>query len=133
MSFKYGTRSMQRLITCHPNLQKICHGSLERSPFDLTILEGKRPEERQNQLYADGFSKVKWPDSMHNKNPSLAVDIAPFPVEWNNALKFHVLAGIMFAVASEFDIKLRWGGDWNGNWRSDQSFIDLPHFELIDA
>ena len=31
-----------------------------------------------------------------------------------------------------WDIKLRWGGDWNMNFEvDDNKFDDFPHFELI--
>jgi hypothetical protein len=35
-------------------------------------------------------------------------------------------------MASSMGIKIRWGGDWNGDWKvKDNHFDDLPHFELI--
>jgi len=138
MTFAYGNESLRRLKSCHPLLQDICNKALEQSPFDLTILEGFRGEEKQNQMVREGRSQLQWPRSKHNKNPSKAVDIAPYPIDWNNTMQFHVLAGIMFAVADRQRLKdagyrLRWGGDWNGNWSNrDQSFHDLPHFELTE-
>lgn len=135
--FHFGQRSMQRLITCHPVLRLVAQKALEISPFDLVILEGHRDEATQTAAYDAGRSKVKWPDSKHNKIPSMAVDIAPYPVEWNNSFKFYALGGIMFAAAQLNDIKsqgfaLRWGGDWDRDWKNnDQKFNDLPHFELV--
>lgn len=38
----------------------------------------------------------------------------------------------MFQAASTTGVKIRWGGDWDGDWiHTDQSFHDLPHFELV--
>ena len=46
--------------------------------------------------------------------------------------RFYLLAGFMFQAASQLDIKLRWGMDWDMDWdRSDQTFFDAPHFELV--
>ena len=134
--FSYGPRSEARLRTCHDVLQAVCRQALKISPFDLTILEGHRDEEAQNAYFADGKSKLKWPESKHNSSPSLAVDIAPYPVRWENTFKFYVLGGLMFAAAEQVNLKqhgfqLRWGGDWDGDWTNrDQRFYDLPHFEL---
>ena len=42
-----------------------------------------------------------------------------------------MLAGAMISNADELDISIRWGGDWNGDGTlTDQTFNDLPHFEL---
>ena len=63
-------------------------------------------------------------------------------IDWNNKEAFRFLGGLIIGISemlfSEGKIyhRVRWGGDWNGyknyyNDFSDQSFIDLPHFELI--
>ena len=49
------------------------------------------------------------------------------------------LGGLMIATAKKLGVKIRWGGDWNGDHkfsgrgkRSDksQTFDDLVHFEV---
>ena len=82
---------------------------------------------------------MKYPDSKHNAEPSLAVDLTPYPVDWNDREAFTYLAGWFMAVARMKGYKVRWGGDWNGTdgnrgGRSlkDNSFDDLGHFELMD-
>jgi peptidoglycan L-alanyl-D-glutamate endopeptidase CwlK len=47
--------------------------------------------------------------------------------------RWYYFGGYVVGTADEVGIPVRWGGDWNGN-RSidDQSFDDLPHFELRD-
>ena len=63
----------------------------------------------------------------------MAVDIAPYEIDWENAKRFYLLAGMMFQAANDLGIKIRWGGDWDMDWdHADQRFIDLPHFELVD-
>ena len=62
----------------------------------------------------------------------MAVDVSPFPIDWNDANRFHHFAGYVLAVAQSLDIKIRWGGDWNGDLQfKTEKFRDLPHFELI--
>jgi peptidoglycan L-alanyl-D-glutamate endopeptidase CwlK len=35
-------------------------------------------------------------------------------------------------IAAKMGIKIRWGGDWDRDEElHDQTFFDLPHFELI--
>ena len=131
MANKFGKRSKERLDTCHSDLQKIMNKVIKL--YDITVLEGHRSEERQNQLKHEGKSKLEWPNSKHNSNPSKAVDIAPYPIDWNNRERFYYMAGIVKAIADEMDIEIRWGGDWDSDGEfKDQSFDDLPHFELVD-
>ncbi|MDB2415362.1 M15 family metallopeptidase [Rickettsiales bacterium] len=126
----FSISSQERLSQCDLRLQKICNEVIKY--FDFTIVDGYRNKEKQNNLFYSGQSKLKYPHSKHNEFPSRAVDIAPYPINWNDKERFYLLAGMMFAVAEWQNIPIRWGGDWNKNWKfSDQSFHDLPHFELI--
>jgi hypothetical protein len=90
---------------------------------DFTVLEGKRGKERQNKLYEEGRSQLQYPDSKHNNDPPLAVDLAPYPIDWDNIERFQHLAGVILEVADKLNIELEWGGNWD-------SFKDYPHFEL---
>ena len=128
---KFSVKSQRILSTCDPRLQEICNEVIKF--FDITILSGHRGKQEQDRLVNEGKSKLEFPASKHNLSPSLAVDIAPYPVNWSDTGRFKLLAGIMFGIASQKGIKLRWGGDWNGNWDfKDQTFNDLPHFEIIE-
>lgn len=127
----FGEASATRLATCHPDLQSVCDRVIEL--YDFTVLEGERSNERQDELFRQGKSHVQAGGSKHNSSPSRAVDIAPYPIDWDDTGRFYLLAGMMFQAAHELGIKLRWGGDWDGDWsHDDQSFFDLPHFELLD-
>jgi len=114
---------------------------------DCAVLEGFRPEDRQNEYFSTGRSKVQWPASKHNSSPSLAIDLAPYfasrgGVVWPNKAErprdyvkdlgqFYYFAGIVIATARNHDIELRWGGDWDRDHDlRDQRFDDLVHFEL---
>jgi peptidoglycan LD-endopeptidase CwlK len=130
---KFGKESLIQLSTCDLRIQKVMTEAIKE--FDFTVLEGHRGKEAQNAAYAKGNSKLRWPHGNHNSNPSRAVDIAPYPIDWSNKLaaqlRFAYLAGHVMSIARRLDIPLRWGGDWNRNQDPrDETFLDLPHFEL---
>lgn len=134
----FGTGSKAKLAELHPDLQKILKRGIELA--DFTITEGHRTEERQNMLFRKGRSKVQWPRSRHNSFPSMAVDIAPYPIDWENREEFTYVAGILVGIASELHADgeiehvLRWGGDWDRDGDlDDNKFDDLPHLELRKA
>lgn len=128
----FSKESQDRLSSCHYSLQLICNDII--SFYNFTVLCGHRTKEEQNKSFQEGKSKLQFPHSKHNSYPSLAVDIAPYPINWHDRERFFMLAGMMFACANKHNIKLRWGGNWNGNFiSSDQKFDDLPHFEVITA
>ncbi len=124
------SKSQSILSTCHQDLEDICHLVIET--YDFTITEGFRTDARQDELFRQGKSKLQAGESKHNQQPSIAVDVVPYPIDWDNIARFYLLAGFMFQAAESIDVRLRWGGDWDGDWvHTDQSFHDLPHFELM--
>ncbi|MDA9231172.1 M15 family metallopeptidase [Rickettsiales bacterium] len=127
---KFSNRSKDKLITCHPKLQELFNIVIKN--YDCTIIEGRRSNERQEELFHQGKSKLKAGKSKHNQAPSLAVDVAPYPINWNDRIKFYHFVGYVKATADQLKIKIRCGADWdNDNDLHDQTFFDLPHFELI--
>ena len=130
MANKYGNSSLAHLNTLHPNLAMVMLDALKT--MDHSIIEGYRNEERQNELFDAGKSKLRYPDGKHNCMPSLAVDAIPYPVDWEDRERMTLFAGIVLGVASQFGIAIRWGGDWNGDGQvKDNKFDDLVHFELV--
>lgn len=130
MSNKYSAKSQSKLAQCHPLLQKVFNRVLEFT--DHTIITGHRSKEEQNRLFAEGKSQLKFPAGKHNSLPSLAVDAAPYPIDWNDRERATLFAGFVLGIAAEMGIKLRWGGDWNRNFKTaDNNFDDLWHFELV--
>jgi peptidoglycan L-alanyl-D-glutamate endopeptidase CwlK len=102
--------------------------------MDVKIVCGHRNERVQNSLYYQGYSKVMYPNSRHNSNPSRAVDLAPHPINWKDRDQFIFMAGLFMAIAHMLGIGVKWGGDWNQNNKtSDESFQDLGHFELLGS
>lgn len=117
---KFSERSLQQLNTCCQELQDICNEAIKE--MDFTVICGHRSEKEQNEAFERGASKLKYPNSKHNSNPSIAVDIAPYPIKWTDKKRFIELSKIMKRIAKEKNIELVWGGDWK--------FVDMPHYEV---
>ena len=134
----FGERSLGNLGECHADLQ-VLFGEVVKA-FDCSVIEGHRPEAEQEAAFAAGKSKLKWPQSKHNQQPALAADVVPYPVDWNDIKRFYLFGGYVLGVAEQLrrdgriSHAVRWGGDWDQDftWK-DQTFHDLPHFELVEA
>ena len=126
---KFGRKSKERLSTCESNLQKVFNEVIKH--VDCSVLEGHREKDRQNKLYKEGKTKVKYPNGRHNRQPSSAVDVTPYPGDWKDRERQTLFAGFVIGVGSQMGIKLRWGGDWDQDFQVvDNRFDDFPHFEL---
>ena len=127
---KFGRRSRENLSTCHEDLQKVFNEVIKH--VDCSILEGHRDERTQDRYYEEGKTKVRYPMGRHNSKPSRAVDVVPYPVDWDDRERFHLFGGFVLGMARGMGITLRWGGDWNMNFEVDENrFDDFPHFELV--
>lgn len=121
--------SLQRLNDCHPSLNILVNAVSLVVP--VLVMVGHRGEIEQNEAFSTGHSKQTWPNSKHNKLPSLAVDLTICPYDPNNFPRLQYFAGLVLGIASQLKIPIRWGGDWNQNSDpSDERFKDLFHFEL---
>ena len=128
----FSGRSKAKLDTCHRDLQKVLNEVVKH--FDCSILEGYRNQERQDFLFESGQSTLRYPQGKHNSEPSLAVDVVPYPIDWEDRERFVLFAGFVIGVARAQGIRLRWGGDWDGDWNSTEtSFFDAPHFEMTNG
>lgn len=139
MSFKLGTTSMLRLKEVKPILRKVVERAIQISTVDFLVSEGKRTLKRQTELYAQGRTspgkKVTW--TMNSKHlTGDAVDLVPFvdgKADWNDLKKFDEVYKAMMAAAEELGVKLRYGGDWDGDGiLREKGETDSPHFELAD-
>ena len=126
----FGAASTAQLRTCHSELQRLFTEVVKH--WDCQVLEGKRTEAQQRINVAKGVSKTMQSKHVYPLGaPSLAVDVAPYPVKWNDTDRFYAFAGFVIGTATQMGMTLRWGGDWDGNRVfTDQTFHDLPHFEL---
>lgn len=118
---KFSKKSLERLSTCDKKLQEICHELIRET--DFAVICGYRTKGEQDKAVAGGFSKTPWPSSKHNVWPSQAVDIAPYPIDWDDIDRFKELAARFKIIAAEKGINIVSGGDW-------KNFPDYPHFQL---
>lgn len=128
-----------RFNTLHPDLQLLFNETrkeLELNPIpelpDIFLVCGERNEKEQNEAVRRGMSKVKYPNSKHNRFPSEAMDTCPSPINWKDIKKFYIMYRVMKVVAERFNLRIRFGADFNqdGNLKNDK-FVDMPHCELI--
>ena len=144
--YPFSKHSRARLATCHPDLVRVALAVAERR--NCSVIEGARSDQRQAMLYATGRSHRDGVvnRSAHQVRPgelSRAIDLAPYyagevpSIPWDTDTKekrarWYHFAGFVLGVAKELGVELTWGGDWDGDGRhDDQSFHDLPHFELV--
>ena len=126
---KFGSTSKRRLLTCDERLQGVFNEVIKF--VDCSVLEGHRGQERQDKLFEAGKTKVKFPTGRHNSNTSRAVDVTPYPVNWEDRERQTLFAGFVLGIAKQMGVNLRWGGDWDQDFEvMDNRFDDFPHFEL---
>ena len=118
----FSTNSFIKLQTCDERLQKLFLEVIKHR--DCTIVCGHRTKEEQDKAVAEGKSEAPFPHSRHNMNPSMAVDVMPYPIDWNNIQRLKEFSEFVKGVAAALGIKVRWGGDF-------KSFFDGPHWELL--
>ena len=119
MTYKLGTRSLQSLSGVHPDMVAVVKRAIEITEVDFTVIEGIRNVNRQRELFKAGKSTTM--NSRHITGH--AVDMVPWPVDWEDLERFEVMAEAMKTAAEELEVPIVWGGDW-------KSFYDAPHFEL---
>lgn len=124
---RFSVKSRTALGTAHPLLQRLMNAAIQE--YDFSVLWGHRGEEAQNACFDKGFSKLRWPKSKHNSMPSMAVDIAPYPIDWKNIARFEELGAVVFKHWAQIPVEERdgWKLEWGGTWKK---FRDYPHFEL---
>ena len=133
---KFSDQSLKELATCHLDLQILFNEIIKY--FDCTIIQGRRGEIEQNEAFKNGKSKLQYPDGKHNDIPSLAADVASYPIYWSNTAQFYFFSGYVLGIAKllksqgKMQHDVRYGGNWDcDNQVNHQSFNDLVHFELI--
>lgn len=150
MSITLGNRSLDRMEGVHPDIIKVVKRAAELATHqqDFTVLEGVRSREQMCINYGKGRTvaeclakgvpakysepskaKVTWLsnpfNSMHRVHPDgfgHAIDLAPYPIDWQDFTRFRKLAELMKMAAAQCGVRLVCGADWDKQ--------DLPHFEL---
>lgn len=121
--YSFSKRSLGYLYTCHEDLIRLFSEAIKTAPIDISIISGYRGSKEQNRLQAEGSSELVYPRSMHNKKPSLAVDVIPYPIDYSKIERYRILSYHIKIVAWKLGIEVNWGGDW-------KNFKDFPHWQL---
>ena len=149
---QFGQQSYSKLATCEQELQTLLLEVVKT--YDVSIVFGNRSMAIQNALYLKGRKKIPASagdrrsnyliedikkvvtyrgfekKSMHNYNPSRAVDVIPYPSGWSNVNKIYEMAGFIKAtylrLKKEGKLKkdLRFGSDWLNP-------ADPAHIEMV--
>tara|TARA_R100001594_G_scaffold136728_1_gene179251 strand:+ start:44 stop:421 length:378 start_codon:yes stop_codon:yes gene_type:complete len=122
---RFGKRSKERLKGVDTKLVNVLNELIKI--MDVTIIEGLRSEERQEKLLKEGKTKTKFSKHIQGK----AVDLAPYPIDWDDRDRFHYMGGMIRGIAKQLNVNVRWGGDWDSDGETkDNSFDDLVHVEI---
>ena len=132
---RWSERSQKALNSLHPDLQWLMNEVLHEVA-DISLIQGYRGKEAQNEAYRTGRSKLQYPNGNHNKFPSMAVDSQPYPYPEAKEKLWAALAyvaGRAIEIGKQRGLQVRWGGDWNQNGDlTDQRFDDLFHLEIVE-
>jgi len=130
-----------------PSLVAVLDEALE--VYDMTLLDGLRTPERQAELVRTGASKTLQSKHLPGSDGlARAVDLAPYlpgigalvgdaaqVARFGEAYihkQYAYLAGVIVGIGAARGVKIRWGGDWDGDRDTrDQTFHDLGHFEEL--
>ncbi|MFA5695933.1 MAG: M15 family peptidase [Bacilli bacterium] len=127
----FSKNSLDKLHTCDTRLQKLFMEVIKER--DCIIICGHRGKEDQEDAYNRGVSKVHYPNSKHNSEPSMAVDVAPYysdspHIHWNDIDDFIAFSNIVKDCANRLEIDIIWGGDFPKIYNT--KFTDYPHYEI---
>jgi peptidoglycan L-alanyl-D-glutamate endopeptidase CwlK len=126
----FGKESRKQLDTCHPDLIRLAEEVIKYVDFSVTC--GHRGQAAQEKAFAEKATTVHFPNSKHNSTPSRAIDVAPYPIHWNDVESFTLLSGVFYGIAKMLKISIRIGADWDGDFNMlEHKFKDRPHIELL--
>ena len=129
----WSTSSQKVLSQLDINLQRLMT-TVRDEVADISLITGYRGREEQNQKFAEGKSKVRFPDGKHNQSPSKAVDFQPYPLPKRKEklwASLAYIAGRAIEIGKQRGMSIRWGGDWDRDGDlTDQTFDDLYHLEV---
>ena len=129
---QFSATSRGRLLTCDSRLIVVCSDAI--AFIDFSVVCGHRSNEEQDLLYAQGrvtdgpiVTYKRGGQSIHNTDPSRAVDLAPWVqgrgIVWDDVGLYHELAGVIRYCGFLRGIEIEWGGLW-------RTFRDRPHFQV---
>ena len=129
--YKYGKRSKSRMKGIDKRLREVLDHLIKI--MDVTIIEGKRSAKTQQEYFIKGKSKLDGITKKSQHQIGKAVDLAPYPIDWNDRDRMHYMGGMLRGIGLMLGYKLRYGGDWDGDGQTkDNKFDDLVHIEIRD-
>ena len=112
--------SRRNLKTLDVELVHCCN--LVADVMNISITSGYRGELEQTAYFERGTG-VEWPTSKHNDLPSQAVDVNPYPINYEDTNRYCEMIGMFLMAACEHGYKIRSGRHFNRR--------DYPHIERI--
>lgn len=143
-NFVLSKLSLSRLNGVDQRLVNVVKRAIQITQQDFMVVEGVRTKEQCYINYGKGrtvaqcrarnvpekYAQPKLAKVTNVSDPlstkhyvGKAVDLVPYPVDWNDISKFKVISNAMKAAAIELNVAIACGGDWS-------TFKDYPHFEL---
>lgn len=125
--YKFSEKSIERMIGVKPVMIQVAELALSYDIMDATVLSngGLRTVLEQRKMVKRGASKtMKSKHMMQSDGYGHALDLAPYPVDWNDLERFNMWSTLMFRAAAELNVVIEWGGHW-------RSFKDYPHFHFV--
>lgn len=133
MSYKFGSRSIDRMQGVNSDIIKCAELALSNSKYDMTVpwMGGVRTVEEQNAIFLEGNTKCDGYSKKSYHQSGNALDIIPVgSAPYTKTKEFNHFAQRMYEswqkllVAGEVKGLLCWGGLWG------QSGWDKPHWEI---
>lgn len=166
MTYVLSKRSLGNLNGVHPDLAAIVKRAITITEQDFVVIEGVRSREQCMINYGKGRTiaqclakgvpgkyarpndrKVTWLKSpfaskhcVQKSGYGHAVDICPYPIDWDDYKKFDKVAAAMFQAEKQLkaenliskQVSLRWGADWDKDGKlRERGESDSPHFEIL--
>jgi peptidoglycan L-alanyl-D-glutamate endopeptidase CwlK len=156
----YGATSLQRLATVHPELENLMKAVGEHFPNTILEGERTVEQQEKNvakgvsktmnskhvrspaEAVDAAPDPLAWPQAakLLSRIETVAGQLTDEQGAEVMALvegyvrevsRWYYFGGFVLGYAQELNVEIRWGGDWNSNRQlEDQTFHDLPHFEI---
>lgn len=125
MTWILDRNSLIRLRNADAHLQTLFGFVSSHYSFPFVILETNRDKKAQEAAFREGKSHAHFGLSPHNYLPSLGLDAAPYPVNWDDIDGFKRFHDLVQAASVVVNVPIVWGGTFT-------NLVDMPHYELAN-
>ncbi len=126
--YYFGTASKEHRNTCSRDLQDVLNEAIKHVNF--SVITGFRDMAAQNIAHSEGKSQLRWPKSKHNKYPSDAFDVIPYPAGFDATYEeWYELASYILRAGLQLGVRLEWGGHWKNYTGKGDLDRDWAHFQ----